>query len=73
MLNEPVNQRPESARDLRNELTEAITRRFGAPRAAVLEAEIAVAAQTLARIVAVSLAPDAHEPDYIGPTSEATP
>lgn len=73
MTNAPAPGGSETARDLRVELTEAVTRRFGGPRAAALEAEIAGAAETLARVAAVSFAPDAHEPDYIGSANEAKP
>ena len=73
MLNERTTPRREATRDLRKELSMAIANRFGSPRSEAMETEIAVAAETLARIVAVPLGPDAREPDYIGPIREATP
>ena len=73
MHNEPTTPRRETTRDLRKELIAAIANRFGSPRAEAMETEIAVAAETLARIAAVPLGPDAREPDYIGPISEAMP
>lgn len=69
MTNEKA-PRSQAARDLRNELTAAVRQRFGAARAAVMETEIAVAAETLAEVAAVSMPAAAHEPDYIGSLSE---